>query len=99
MGTLSWGNIAPEIALTADREYIHVYHPDLSSEEKIARITRFIAGRLNYYENFLPPDPIHYIQIHIGEQTICDETREKMTKELRSKYSGTTSLRISFLKD
>jgi len=66
--------------------------------EKVDRTIRFIIGRLIYYDNHLPKDPIHKIEIDIRGQQIENKTCDIIHQELKLKYSRPHALEIEFVK-
>lgn len=62
MQILDWGQVTPESANLSTNTFVYVYNHDLTSMEKVDRTIRFIIGRLFFYDNHLPKDPIHKIK-------------------------------------
>lgn len=98
MEFLDWGKVTPEFTLDGKDEYIYVYNHDLSDEEKIERTMRFIIGRLNYYDEHLPPNPKHFIHIDVRGQQISDEMCENISDALQKIYQRPDFLKVSFVK-
>ena len=98
MQTLDWGQVTPEGANLNTNTFVYVYNHDLTSMEKVSRTIRFIIGRLLYYDNHLPKDPIHKIKIDIRGQQIENETCDIIHQKLKLKYSRPKSLKIEFVK-
>ncbi len=98
MQTLDWGKVTPDSANLNTNTFVYIYNHDLSSMEKVDRTIRFIIGRLFYYDNHLPKDPIHKIKIDVREQKIENKTYDIIHQELKMKYSRPDSLEIEFVK-
>ncbi len=98
MQTLDWGQVTPESANLNTNTFVYVYNHDLTSMEKVDRTIRFIIGRLFYYDNHLPKDPIHKIKFDIRGQQIENKTCDIIHQELKLKYSRPHALEIEFVK-
>ena len=98
MQTLDWGQVTPESANLNTNTFVYVYNHDLTSLEKVERTIRFIIGRLFYYDNHLPKDPIHKIKIDIRGQQIESKICDIIHQELKMKYSKPELLEIEFVK-
>jgi len=98
MQELDWGQVTPEGVDLNTNTFVYVYNHDLTSKEKVDRTIRFIIGRLLYYDNHLPKDPIHKIKLDIRGQQIGNETCDIIHKDLKLKYSRPESLEIEFVK-
>ena len=98
MQIIDWGPVTPEGANLETNTFVYVYNHDLTSTYKIDRTIRFILGRLFHYDNHLPANPTHKVNLDIKGQQIQNETCDLIYKELKKQYSRPNSLEIEFLK-
>src|SRR6187549_3280340 len=98
MQPLDWGQVTPEAANLERNEFVYVYNHDLTSSEKVDRTIRFILGRLIYYDNHLPKDPIHLLKIDARGQQISETVCDYIEQTIKIKYSQPNLLTIDIIK-
>jgi len=98
MPTIDWGHVTPESANLQTNTFVYVYNHDLSSPEKIDRTIRFILGRLNYYDQQLPENPIHIIKIDVRGQHVNSRDCDSILMQLKTLYIKPASISIEIIK-
>ena len=98
MKTLDWGHVTPGGANLAKNEFVYVFNHDITSSQKIDRTIRFILGKLLYYDNHLPKNARHIVNIDIRGQQMTDTTCEFISTNLIDKYKRSGLLTIRFAK-
>ena|ERR1700761_7370166 len=87
MNELYWGAVTPESANLADNAFTYVFNHKLSNPEEIDRTVRFVAGRLYYYDQHLPPNPVHDVKIDARGQNLDQSTVDHIVERITQLYN------------